>query len=182
LAELPRIYYLAYSTRRTSIDISCLVGNPQVGVAAALGVPILPSGRNEGRERKLIPAIRKQADRITAVLGLAATLPSSHPIATILSSGLQTTTFTYPAPRIHRRPVRPRKTAVSADLARKSLSPASPVPSKSVLTRHRISNEFVIKLMGTKPLRRSTADAHRPEIVRGQARTFEALLRFYIVA
>src|SRR5262249_3755289 len=29
----------------------------------------------------------------------------------------------------------------------------------------RISNEFVMELMGTKPLRRSTADAHRPEIV-----------------
>jgi DNA-binding IclR family transcriptional regulator len=74
-AQLPKIlakgYYMAYSTRRTGIDISCLVGNPRVSVAAALGVPILPGGRNDGRERKLVPIVRKHANRITALLGLA---------------------------------------------------------------------------------------------------------------
>jgi len=64
-------YYLAESTRRTGLDVACLIGNPRVGVAAALGVPLLAVGTNEGKERKLIPAARECADSITAALGLA---------------------------------------------------------------------------------------------------------------
>ena len=63
-------FYLAYSTRRTGIDISCLIGNPDVSVTAALGVPFLPGGRNEGKERKLLPLLQKCARRVTESLGL----------------------------------------------------------------------------------------------------------------
>ena len=66
-------YYLAESTRRAGLDVSCLIGNPRVGVAAALGVPLLAVGTNEGKERKLIPSVRKCADAITTALGLAQT-------------------------------------------------------------------------------------------------------------
>lgn len=63
-------FHLAASRRRTGIDISCVVGNPEIGVVAALGVPILAGGVNDGREKKLVPVIRKHAAGITAALGL----------------------------------------------------------------------------------------------------------------
>jgi DNA-binding IclR family transcriptional regulator len=63
-------FYLAQSSRRVGIDVSCIVGNPGIGVSAALGVPFIAGGPNEGEERKLIPPIRACADRITASLGL----------------------------------------------------------------------------------------------------------------
>lgn len=66
-------YHIAESARRTGLDVSCLIGNPRVGVAAALGVPFLAGGTNEGKERKLIPAVRQCADAITDVLGFAGT-------------------------------------------------------------------------------------------------------------
>lgn len=64
-------YHIAESARRTGLDVSCLIGDPRVGVTAALGVPFLAGGTNEGKERSLIPAVRKCADSITAALGLA---------------------------------------------------------------------------------------------------------------
>jgi DNA-binding IclR family transcriptional regulator len=74
-AELTKIrndgYHVAPSSRRTGLDASCLVGNPRVGVLAALGVPFIPGGANDGKERKLIPVIQRYADRITASLGLS---------------------------------------------------------------------------------------------------------------
>ncbi len=74
VAELHSIrragFLVAASTRRTGNDIACLVGNPQVGVAAALGVPVLPGGTNDGREKTLVPIVQKTARRITALLGL----------------------------------------------------------------------------------------------------------------
>lgn len=63
-------YLLAKSTRRTGLDASCLVGNPSVGVVAALGVPFLPGSANDGKEESLIPVIQSYAERITAALGL----------------------------------------------------------------------------------------------------------------
>jgi DNA-binding IclR family transcriptional regulator len=71
-------YLLAASTRRTGLDASCIVGNPQVGVAAALGVPFLHGSVNDGRERKLLPTIQSYAERITAALGLTPMLRPSH--------------------------------------------------------------------------------------------------------
>ena len=68
-----RAFAAAESARRTGLDVSCLIGNPRVDVAAALGVPFLAGGTNEGNERKLIPAVRKCADAITDVLGFAGT-------------------------------------------------------------------------------------------------------------
>jgi DNA-binding IclR family transcriptional regulator len=77
IAELEQVrkdgYLLASSTRRTGVDASCVVGNPQIGVLAALGVPFLPGSANDGKERKLIPTIHSYAERITAALGLTAT-------------------------------------------------------------------------------------------------------------
>jgi DNA-binding IclR family transcriptional regulator len=67
-----RGWYLAPSTRRIGIDASCLVGNPALGVAAALGVPFLAGAANEGKERESIPAVKECADQITAALGLTA--------------------------------------------------------------------------------------------------------------
>jgi DNA-binding IclR family transcriptional regulator len=62
--------YIAASTRRTGNDISCVIGNRKVGVVAALGIPLLPGGANEGKERKLAPIVQKCANQITAALGL----------------------------------------------------------------------------------------------------------------
>ena len=67
--------YLAQSTRRTGSDISCVVGSPQIGVLAALGVPLIPGGVNKGKESKLVPIIEKHADRITAARGLGSRKP-----------------------------------------------------------------------------------------------------------
>lgn len=65
-----RGHLLAASTRRSGLDLSCIVGNPGAGVLAALGVPFLPGSANDGRESKLIPVVQGCADRITAALGL----------------------------------------------------------------------------------------------------------------
>lgn len=77
IAELARIrrdgYLLAGSTRRAGLDLSCIVGNPRVGVTAALAVPFLPGSANSGKERKLIPAVQACAARITTALGLTST-------------------------------------------------------------------------------------------------------------
>jgi DNA-binding IclR family transcriptional regulator len=64
-------YYVAPSMRRTGIDISCVVGNPEIEVSAALGVPIMPGGPNQGKENKLVSTIQKCADQITVILGLS---------------------------------------------------------------------------------------------------------------
>jgi DNA-binding IclR family transcriptional regulator len=64
-------YYMAQSRRRTGIDISCAVGNAEIDVSAALGVPIMPGGPNQNREKKLTSTIQKCADKITVALGLA---------------------------------------------------------------------------------------------------------------
>jgi DNA-binding IclR family transcriptional regulator len=58
------------SRKRTGVDISCFVGNAQVGISAVLGVPFIAGGVNEGNERGLIPCIREHAQAITASLGL----------------------------------------------------------------------------------------------------------------
>jgi DNA-binding IclR family transcriptional regulator len=77
-------YHLAESARRTGLDVSCLIGNPRVGVAAALGVPFLAGGTNEGKERKLISSVRKCADAITTALGFGQT--KNHSSRSNLSS------------------------------------------------------------------------------------------------
>jgi DNA-binding IclR family transcriptional regulator len=75
--ELTRIrrdgFLLAASSRRSGLDVSCIVGNPSVGVTAALGVPFLPGTANSGKERSLIPAVQACAERITHALGLDST-------------------------------------------------------------------------------------------------------------
>jgi DNA-binding IclR family transcriptional regulator len=63
--------HMASSSRRTGIDVSCLVGNPQTGPLAALGVPFIAGGANEGKERRLIGVIQQHANRITRSLGLS---------------------------------------------------------------------------------------------------------------
>lgn len=64
-------YYLAPSMRRTGIDISCIVGNPEIEVSAVLGVPIMPGGPNQGKENRLVSTIQKCAEQITVALGLS---------------------------------------------------------------------------------------------------------------
>jgi DNA-binding IclR family transcriptional regulator len=61
--------YMAPSMRRSGIDISCVVGNSEIDVSAALGVPIMPGGPNQGRENKLVSTIQECADKITITLG-----------------------------------------------------------------------------------------------------------------
>jgi DNA-binding IclR family transcriptional regulator len=61
--------YMAPSMRRAGIDISCVVGNSEIDVSAALGVPIMPGGPNQGRENKLVSTIQECADKITITLG-----------------------------------------------------------------------------------------------------------------
>lgn len=78
MAEIERIrrtgVLIAASTRRTGNDIACLVGNAHVGVVAALGVPIVPGGANDGRENELVQVVQKTARTITALLGLGSTV------------------------------------------------------------------------------------------------------------
>jgi DNA-binding IclR family transcriptional regulator len=62
--------YMTRSTRRAGVDCAALVGNPKIGVIAALGVPFISGGTNEGKEEKLIPTIRQAAQEITSALGL----------------------------------------------------------------------------------------------------------------
>jgi DNA-binding IclR family transcriptional regulator len=66
-----RGYHLAPSSRRTGIDVSSFVGNPRIGILAALGVPFIAGGQNEGKEGDLIPVIQKYANRITDALGVS---------------------------------------------------------------------------------------------------------------
>jgi DNA-binding IclR family transcriptional regulator len=63
-------YYMTRSTRRAGVDCAALVGNPKIGVIAALGVPFISGGTNEGKEENLIPTIRQAAQEITSALGL----------------------------------------------------------------------------------------------------------------
>ena len=62
--------YIAPSTRRAGIDISCAIGNSEIDVSAALGVPIMPGGPNQNREKKLASTIQECANKITVTLGL----------------------------------------------------------------------------------------------------------------
>jgi DNA-binding IclR family transcriptional regulator len=78
-------WHLALSTRRTGFDLSCLVGNPSLGVIAALAVPFLPGGPHQGKEKRAIPTVLECANRITLALGLTPAL--RPPVArSILSS------------------------------------------------------------------------------------------------
>jgi DNA-binding IclR family transcriptional regulator len=63
-------YHMAESTRRSGVDCSALVGNPEIGVTAALGVPFIAGGTNAGKEKALIPRIQQAAREITTTLGL----------------------------------------------------------------------------------------------------------------
>jgi DNA-binding IclR family transcriptional regulator len=64
-------WHFAPSTRRIGLDVACIIGNPQVGISAALGVPFLAGGSNEGKERSVIPSIKKCANEITFLLGVS---------------------------------------------------------------------------------------------------------------
>jgi len=63
-------FCLAPSASRTGIDVSCLVGATEIGIAAALGVPFISGGVNHGKEGALVRVIQKHARRITQALGL----------------------------------------------------------------------------------------------------------------
>lgn len=63
-------HLMTLSTRRTGYDIACIVGNAQIGVTAALAVPVIPGGTNAGREKQLVAAVKKCAQQITASLGI----------------------------------------------------------------------------------------------------------------
>ena len=76
LLEIRRAgFHVAASTRRTGNDVACTVGNPRIGVLAALGVPLIPGGANDGKERKIVPIVQQCAGRITTALGLCAAKP-----------------------------------------------------------------------------------------------------------
>lgn len=64
-----RGYSISSSRSRTGTDLAVVVGNPQIDAVAALGVPCLAGGRNEGKEASLIPKIRQCAAAINAELG-----------------------------------------------------------------------------------------------------------------
>ena len=74
LVELKTIqkrgYLVAESTRRSGLDIACVVGNVQTRVLAALDVPFLPGGPNHGKERKLLRPILECAEQIAAGMGV----------------------------------------------------------------------------------------------------------------
>ncbi len=65
-----RGYAMMKSVSRTGVDLAAIVGNPDIGVTAALAITFLAGGRNEGREQDSLPALRKCAERITRALGL----------------------------------------------------------------------------------------------------------------
>jgi DNA-binding IclR family transcriptional regulator len=75
LAELRAIreagYAVSASSYRTGTDLSVLVGNPGVGVAASLAMPVLAGGVNEGKEKQLLRALRQCARKINEGLRLS---------------------------------------------------------------------------------------------------------------
>ncbi len=75
VAELQDIrrkgYTMMESISRTGIDLAVIVGNPALGVTASLAVPFLAGGRNHGREKARLAAVRDCANRITLALGLS---------------------------------------------------------------------------------------------------------------
>ena len=79
--ELSRIarkgWHLDASTRRTGLDLSCIVGNPSLGVSAAVGVPFLAGGMHEGKEKTALPVLKRCAAEITAALGLTPALQAT---------------------------------------------------------------------------------------------------------
>jgi len=81
-------FCLASSAYRTGLDVSCLVGSPGLGVTAALGIPFIAGGPNEGKESELVPAIRKYANRITHALGL-----NSKPTESLGAKGKSSSTM-----------------------------------------------------------------------------------------
>lgn len=74
LVELKEIrrkgYVMMESASRKGLDMSVIVGNPDLGVTAALAVPFLAGGWNEGRELACLAAVVECANRITRALGL----------------------------------------------------------------------------------------------------------------
>lgn len=58
------------SEYRTGVDLAVPVGNPMVGVAASLAMPVLAGGVNDGKERQLLRALRQCARTINESLRL----------------------------------------------------------------------------------------------------------------
>jgi DNA-binding IclR family transcriptional regulator len=65
-------FCVASSAHGITVDVSCLVGSREIGVTAALGVPFISGGVNQGKEESLVTVIQEHADQITRALGLAA--------------------------------------------------------------------------------------------------------------
>lgn len=63
-------YFMMGSATRIGIDLSVIVGNPDCGIIASLAVAFLAGGRNHGREKAILPAVRDCASRITNAIGL----------------------------------------------------------------------------------------------------------------
>ena len=77
-AELKTIrshgFKMMESVSRIGTDLAVLVGNPEIGVTAALAVPFLAGAGNHGREKELIPVVQQCATEITRGLGLTPAL------------------------------------------------------------------------------------------------------------
>lgn len=71
LGEIRQAGHIAIqSIARTGLDLSVVVGNPAIGVTAALAVPFLAGGPNEGREMDQLSAVLACSNKITRALGL----------------------------------------------------------------------------------------------------------------
>jgi DNA-binding IclR family transcriptional regulator len=75
LRELDHLRLATYSisdseSRPGMKDIAALVGNPQIGVTAALTIPCLPGGRSEQDLKRIRNALLACANEITNTLGL----------------------------------------------------------------------------------------------------------------
>lgn len=84
LADLETVrrqgFLVAESSRRSGLDVACVVGSPRVRVIAALGIPFLPGGPNQGMEAELVSPILKCAAQIAGAMGV--TQFSGEPPAT----------------------------------------------------------------------------------------------------
>lgn len=70
-ATLKGSYVENSETRPNMKDLAVLIGNPRIGVTAALCIPCLLSGRDEGSLTYLMNALEKCASEIDGALGLS---------------------------------------------------------------------------------------------------------------
>ncbi len=67
----PEPVRLSIEVGLTTVSGKLLVAHSQLGAMAALGIPLLAGGSNEGKERKMLPRVKNCANEITRLSGVS---------------------------------------------------------------------------------------------------------------